>query len=378
MKALNECNILIVDDTRINLEILIEILGDHYEISVATTGASALKMANAFEYDLILLDIMMPEMDGYAVIKQLKVNPKTNKIPVIFISALSEVKNKTLGFNLGAQDYIVKPFNFEEVKARVHTHLSLHLATQEMEMQNELLEQRVVERTKEILLVQHATIMSFATLAEFRDLETGAHIKRIKEYTRIIAEELKSIPKYNGIINDKYINLLVLSCPLHDIGKVGIPDSILMKKGKLTPEEFEIMKKHTVYGKQAIEAVESDTGQLSFLHLAKEIAISHHEKWDGSGYPYGLKDTKIPLSGRIVAIADVFDGLVSRRVYKPPFTLREAIDIILSGRGGHFDPEVVDVFMDNIETIRKMGILQADSEEEREALSLPYLPDLVL
>lgn len=378
MKNLNECSVLIVDDTRINIELLLQMLGDEYDVSVALNGETALKLANQYTFDLILLDIMMPDMDGYTVIKKLKEDPKTEHIPVIFISALSDVKNKTVGFNLGALDYIVKPFNMEEVKARVKTHLMLHLAQQELSVQNELLDQRVYERTKEILHVQQATIMSFATLAEFRDMETGAHIKRIKEYTRIVAEGLRKLSKYKYLITDKYIDLLVLSSPLHDIGKVGIPDSILMKKGKLTSDEFEVMKKHTVYGKQAIEAVESDLGKLSFLHLAKEIAISHHEKWDGSGYPYGISGHDIPLSGRIVAIADVFDGLSSRRVYKPPFTLKASIDIILEGKGTHFDPEIVDVFIDHIEIIRLMGIQQADSEEEREVLSVPYVPNLTL
>ena len=378
MKNLNECSILIVDDKRINVELLLQMLGDAYDVSVALNGETALKLAHQYNFDLILLDIMMPDMDGYTVIKKLKEDPKTEQTPVIFISALSDVKNKTVGFNLGALDYIVKPFNMEEVKARVKTHLMLHLAQQELSVQNELLEQRVYERTKEILHVQQATIMSFATLAEFRDMETGAHIKRIKEYTRIVAEGLRKLSKYKYLITDKYIDLLVLSSPLHDIGKVGIPDSILMKKGKLTSDEFEVMKKHTIYGKQAIETVGSDLGKLSFLHLAKEIAISHHEKWDGSGYPYGISGHEIPLSGRIVAIADVFDGLSSRRVYKPPFTLKASIDIILEGKGTHFDPEIVDVFLEHIEIIRLMGIQQADSEEEREVLSVPYVPNLTL
>lgn len=372
MKTLKECKVLIVDDTRVNLEILVELLGDDYEVSVATGGASALQMAQRFEYDLILLDIMMPEVDGYTVLTKLKEDPRLEKIPVIFISALSDVKNKTMGFNLGAVDYIVKPFNLEEVQSRVKTHLTLHIIQMELEAQKQLLEERVEERTKEILLIQQATMMSFASLAEYRDLETGAHIKRIKEYTRIIASALKAKPRYELLITDKYIEMLYLSCPLHDIGKVGIPDAILLKKGKLTVEEFEVMKTHTTMGKQAIEGVESDLGKLPFLHLAKEIAYTHHEKWDGSGYPRGLKGSEIPLSGRIVALADVFDGLVSKRVYKPAFTLAEAVGIILSGSGTHFDPELVSVFMEVLERLRLMGIAQADSEEERLALGKPY------
>jgi putative two-component system response regulator len=372
MKSMDSCNILVVDDTKVNIEILVEILGNQYEVSVATGGHSGIQMSNMFDYDLILLDIMMPEIDGYTVLEALKANAKTEKIPVILISALSDVKNKTKGFRLGAVDYIVKPFNAEEVLARVNTHLSLRLAQMAVEEQNELLEKRVYERTQEIALIQQATMMSFATLAEFRDMETGAHIKRIKEYTRIIAKGLMKTSKFSSI-NNKYIEMLVQSCPLHDIGKVGVPDAILLKNGSLTPDEYESMKKHTVFGKLAIEAVENDMGILPFLHLAKEIAYTHHEKWDGSGYPQGLIGEQIPLSGRIVALADVFDGLVSRRVYKPPFTLSVAVGIILEGKGSHFDPVIVDVFIEHLEMIRLMGIQQADSEEERAVLREPYL-----
>ena len=372
MRAIETSKILVVDDTRINIEILMGILGDIYDVSVALNGIEALRMIDRYAYDLILLDIMMPEMDGYEVIKIIKQTEKWAETPVIFISALSDVENKTKGFMLGAQDYIVKPFNSDEVLARVETHLKLKLAQQALKNQNEVLENRVKQRTKEIEVIQNATMMSFASLAEFRDLETGAHIKRIKEYARIITSGLKKQAKYHNTITDKYIDYLVMSSPLHDIGKVGVPDAILLKKGKLTPEEFEVMKMHTLYGKMAIESVERDIGTLPFLHLAKEIAYTHHEKWDGSGYPQGLKGNEIPLSGRIIAICDVFDGLVSRRVYKPPFTLEDAVGIILEGYGKHFDPEVVDVFMAHLEEIRQMGIAQADSEEEKEVLGRPY------
>jgi putative two-component system response regulator len=366
MKAMNECNILIVDDTRVNLEILVEILGDLYEVSIAMDGKTALEMASTYAYDLILLDIMMPEMDGFEVIAHLKENPETAGIPVIFISALSEVSNKTQAFNMGALDYIVKPFNIDEVLSRVKTHLSLRLAQKELENQNALLEMRVKERTREIVMIQQATLMSFATLAEFRDMETGAHIKRIKEYTMILAEALQKNEMYKNYITDQYIDLLGISSPLHDIGKVGIPDSILLKAGKLTDEEYDIMKNHTTFGKMAIETVENDLMKLPFLHLAKEIAYSHHEKYDGSGYPRGLVGDEIPLSGRIVAVADVFDGLVSRRVYKPPFPLSQALEIIIEGKGTHFDPDVVDALLASLERICEMGVQQADSEEEKE------------
>lgn len=374
MKALNKCRILIVDDTRTNLEILVEILGETYDVSVALSGFEALELVQLCPFDLILLDIMMPNMDGYEVLKKIKKIESYDAVPIIFISALSDIKNKTKGFNLGAVDYIVKPFNIEEVKSRVKTHLQLRTALMALEDQNEILEHKVEERTHEVRMIQQATMMSFASLAEFRDSETGAHIKRVKEYARVVATGLRSLDKYKHLITDRYVELLVMSCPLHDIGKVGIPDAILLKKGKLTIDEFEEMKRHTIYGKQAIEAVERDVGSLGFLHLGKEIAISHHEKWDGSGYPNALRGDDIPLSGRIIAIADVFDGLVSRRVYKPPFTLEVAIGIILEGKGTHFDPDIVEVFMEQLEVIRDIGYHQADSEEEREVLAKPYSP----
>ncbi|MCD4713618.1 MAG: response regulator [Clostridiales bacterium] len=372
MNTLKECTILVVDDTRINVDILVNILGDDYEVSVAMDGQEALDTIENARPDLILLDIMMPIMDGYTVIEKLKENAITEDIPVIFISALSDISNKTMGFKLGAVDYIVKPFNIEEVRARVKTHLMLSLAQKALQNQNEILEIKVEERTRELMLTQQATIMSFASLAEYRDLETGGHIKRIKEYVHIIAKELMNNPKYQNMINDKYIDFLVQSSPLHDIGKVGVPDAILKKSGKLDTDEFEIMKKHTTYGKNAIETVEKDLGELAFLHLAKEMAYTHHERWDGLGYPRGIKGNEIPLSGRIITVADVYDGLVSRRIYKPPYTHQVAVEMILKGKSMQFDPDVVDAFVGCLEEIRHIAIEQADSVEEREVLMNAY------
>lgn len=372
MNTLKECTILVVDDTRINVDILVNILGDDYEVSVAMDGQEALDIIENARPDLILLDIMMPIMDGYTVIEKLKENAITEDIPVIFISALSDVSNKTMGFKLGAVDYIVKPFNIEEVRARVKTHLMLSLAQKALQNQNEILEIKVEERTRELMLTQQAAIMSFASLAEYRDLETGGHIKRIKEYVQIIAKELMSNPKYQNMMNNKYIDFLVQSSPLHDIGKVGVPDAILKKSGKLDTDEFEIMKKHTTYGKNAIETVEKDLGELAFLHLAKEMAYTHHERWDGLGYPRGIKGNEIPLSGRIITVADVYDGLVSRRIYKPPYTHQVAVEMILKGKSMQFDPDVVDAFMVCLEEIRHIAIEQADSDEEREVLMKAY------
>lgn len=368
MKKLEDCTILVVDDTKINIDILVNILGDRYEVSVAKNGRAALEMVASACPDLILLDIMMPGMDGYEVIKTLKSDPQTAAIPVIFISALSDISDKTKGFELGAVDYIVKPFNVDEVLARVATHLKLTLAQQALRDQNERLEERVKERTHDLLQAQQATMMSFAILAEFRDMETGGHINRIKEYVRLIAEELKHQPEYEDYLTASYIDLLVQSCPLHDIGKVGVPDAILRKRAHLTYEEFEIMKKHAVYGKNAIESVEEHLGKLPFLNLAKEMAFNHHERWDGSGYPRGIKGLEIPLSARILAVADVYDGLVSKRAYKPPYSHQIAVYMISELRGKQFAPDIVDAFLACEPEIHRVAIEQADSEEEHMGL----------
>jgi putative two-component system response regulator len=361
--------ILVVDDTVTNIDILVEALGGSYEVAVATNGPSALKIAEASLPDIILLDIAMPGMDGYEVCRRLKSQGRTKDIPVIFLSAMTELKNKTRGFGLGAVDYITKPFEIQEVKARVETHLSLVHARQELARQNEILEERVRERTRGLALAQEAAIDSMAVLAEFRDPETGGHIKRTKHYVRSLAVSLRSTSLFRDYFTDDTLDLLYKSTPLHDIGKVGVPDKILLKPAKLTPEEFEEMKKHTIYGHDAIEAVEKGLGENSFLRFAKEIAYTHHEKWDGSGYPRGLIGESIPVSGRLMAVADVYDALISKRIYKPSFPHLTAVQIIRDGRGTHFDPAIVDVFLHLQEDFRHIAGQYADSEADLESLS---------
>jgi putative two-component system response regulator len=368
MKPISQCNVLIVDDTKVNLEILVRALSDSYEVSVAMHGRSALELIAESPPDLILLDIMMPDMDGYEVIRILKSNPATSHIPVIFLTALSQIKNKSLGFQLGAVDYIVKPFEIEEVQARVRTHLSLVLAQNELKNQNEILDAKVKERTQELILTQQATIESMAALAEYRDSETGGHINRIKNYIQVFAQHLSARPEYSEVFTAKYIELLTLSSPLHDIGKVGVRDHILLKPGKLSSEEFEEMKKHVVYGRNVIVTVEKKLGSMSFLNIAKDIAYTHHEKWDGTGYMEGMQGTQIPMAGRIMAIVDVYDALISKRVYKMPYSHRQAIDTISRGRGKHFDPNLVDIFLELQEDIRQIALNFVESEEEKRAL----------
>ena len=356
MNNLDKCTVLIVDDVNANIRILINALSEYYEIAVANNGQAALDYCVNSKPDLILLDIMMPGLSGYDVIKSLKSNISTQKIPVIFLTALSEIENKTRGFDLGAIDYIIKPFEISEVRARVKTHLTLVLASRFIEDQNIHLEALVKARTEELVLTRQATIEALASLAEHRDPETGGHIKRIKHYVIALGKELQTNSPYAHLVDDNYIDLLALSSPLHDIGKVGVKDSILLKPGKLTVQEFEEMKKHTLHGYEAILAAESNLGDNSFLKVANEITYFHHEKWDGSGYPRGLKGEEIPLSARIMSIADVYDALVSKRVYKEAIMHEEAVKIIASERGKHFDDILVLAFLNinkDFDTIRQ-------------------------
>jgi cyclic di-GMP phosphodiesterase len=357
--------VLVVDDTETNIDILIEALGNDYNVRVAMDGESALESVDDDHPDLILLDIMMPGMDGYEVCERLKADEATQKIPVIFLTAMSEVQNEAKGLVLGAVDYVTKPFSPDLVRARVHNQL-------EIKRHRDHLEELVKERTRELELTQEATIESMASLAEYRDPETGGHIKRTQNYVKSLAARMQDHPKFKALIAKKDIELLYKSAPLHDIGKIAIEDRILLKPGKLTDEEFDEMKNHTVYGRDAIRVAVSKLGHDSFLRYAEDIAYTHQEKWDGSGYPQGLQGEKIPISGRIMAIADVYDALISHRVYKKPFRHVKAVNIILEGRGSHFDPDIVDVFMEIQEDFRQIAIQYADFDEEKEALAEPY------
>jgi putative two-component system response regulator len=338
--------ILVVDDTPDNITLLCSLLGEEYRNKVATNGVKALKIARAEPHpDLILLDIMMPEIDGYEVCRQLKADPATEHIPVIFLTAKTQEGDETRGFELGAVDYITKPIVPPILMARVHTHLALQDARKFLEQQNVVLEKQVEQRTRQLAALQDAIIIAMASLAETRDNDTGHHIRRTQHYVRELAACLKRREKYAGNIDERFISTLYKTAPLHDIGKVGVPDRILLKPGRLTPDEFEEMKRHTLYGRDAIIAAEkSMEAPESFLLTARDIAYSHHEKWDGTGYPERLAGETIPLPARLMAIADVYDALITRRIYKEAMPHEEAVKIIEAGRGTHFDPEVVDAF----------------------------------
>jgi putative two-component system response regulator len=355
-------SVLVVDDAPENIDILKELLKHDYRVKVAINGEKALKVANSdTPPDIILLDVMMPKMDGYEVCEKLKSNPVTEDIPVIFLTALSEIQNEAKGLELGAVDYITKPFSSDLVKARVHNHL-------ELKKHRDDLERLVAERTNELVITQEITIESMGTLAEYRDPETGGHIKRTRNYVKALAERLQVHPKYSDYLTRATIDLLHKSAPLHDIGKVGIEDSVLLKPGKLNVEEFNKMKQHTIYGRDTLQTAENKLGDTSFLHLASEIAYTHHEKWNGNGYPQGLKDEEIPISGRLMAIADVYDALISKRIYKPPFSHKKAVEIITGGKGIDFDPNMVDAFCELHLNFRDIALEFVDFDEERAAL----------
>ena len=340
--------ILIVDDMPENLNVLGELLhGAGYHVKVATNGLTALNLANQQPRpSLILLDVMMPEMDGHEVLRQLRSNINTREIPVIFLTAMNSDDDEERAFGEGIADYITKPLKPALALARVRSQLLVRQARRWLQDQNLALEAEVKRRMQENDLIQAVSIRALAHLAETRDNETGAHIQRTQSYIRLLATRLVDHPRFATTLSNKYIEVLSRSAPLHDIGKVGIPDHILLKPEKLTPDEWVIMKTHTTIGSDAIALAERDIDtSVEFLRQAKEIARSHHERWDGTGYPDGLAGDTIPLSARLMAIADVFDALISKRVYKPAITFSEVYRIMQEGRDKHFDPDIIDNFL---------------------------------
>ena len=339
--------ILIVDDSPEAIEVLGNALPREYMRQVALSGEKAIRILETSETlpDLILLDVMMPGMDGYEVCRHLKKNQRFRDIPVIYLSALTDTMDKVKAFEQGGVDYIEKPFQLEEIRARVDTHLKLRFFQKELEIYNNKLKQMVEEKVKEISESQMATIFSMAKLAEARDKDTGDHLMRIQIFCRLIAERLSMDTRYQSRINEDFIENLQKASPLHDIGKVGIRDAILLKPGKLTSEEFEEMKQHTSIGANTLEEVYRNYPNNYFIKTGIDIARSHHEKWDGSGYPDGLQGEEIPLSARIMALVDVYDALRSKRVYKEAYSKEATRDIIVRESGKHFDPLLVDIFI---------------------------------
>ncbi|GAB1393154.1 two-component system response regulator [Rhodocyclaceae bacterium] len=340
--------VLIVDDMPENLAVLGESLQSEFHVRVANNGRRALEVATSDPRpDLILLDVMMPDMDGYEVIRRLKEDPRLCDIPVIFVTAMDSDADEETGLTLGAVDYIHKPIRPPIVLARARTHLELKSVRDAMAERNLNLEVEVQRRMRENQQIQDVSLRALAGLAETRDNDTGNHIRRTQSYVDVLARHLVDHPDFVPLRAEGIIELIVKAAPLHDIGKVGIPDHILLKPGPLDADEWRIMQTHARLGAEAIESAlegEENHAPLAFLHIAMDIAHSHHEKWDGSGYPEGLSKIAIPLPARLMAVADVFDALITRRVYKPAFPIDKAAAIVREGRGNHFDPAIVDAF----------------------------------
>ena len=358
--------LLVVDDTPDNLMLMTDLLKDRYRVKVANSGEKALRVLQGDPLpDLILLDVMMPGMSGHEVADQLKRDLRTRDIPIIFLTAMAGTEDEIHGLELGAVDYITKPVRPALVLARVDTQLKLKAAKDFLRDHNDYLEQEVERRTREVIAIQDVAIQAMASLAETRDNETGNHIRRTQHYIKVLAEHLRDHPRFSHFLSEETIQLLFKSAPLHDIGKIGIPDHILLKPGRFTEEEFEIMKTHTTLGRDAIQHAEDALGiRADFLTLAKEIAYSHQEKWDGSGYPQGLAADDIPISARLMAVADVYDALISRRVYKPGMPHAQAVEIIRQGRGTHFDPDICDAFLVCVEQFLAIAARFADTDQD--------------
>lgn len=354
--------VLVVDDTVANIRILDELLRDEYIVRVATNGQTALRLALSPPYpDIILLDIMMPGMDGYEVCQHLKEDPRTQNIAVVFITAMGNEEDEAKGLDLGAVDFITKPFQPRLVRARVANHVSL-------KKYNDKLHYLVRKRTEELYLSRSVTVECLATVVETRDNETGAHIRRTQQGVELLANCLRKIHPHIWNLDDDTVELFRTCAPLHDVGKVGIADSILRKPGKLTEEEFNEMKKHTVLGYQTLSWAEKrmrekqhvDEGD-DFLRMGAVVAYTHHERWDGKGYPRGLAGENIPQIGRLMALADVYDALTSKRVYKPAFSHEKAANIIVESRGTQFDPLVVDAFLEQEKAFASLAHEYPDS-----------------
>lgn len=343
-------SILCVDDDPTNLRLLLEILGKDYQVYLAPSGERALEFLRFHIPDLILMDLEMPGMSGYEVIRRLKRDALWREIPVIFLTAQGGHEKEQMAFELGAVDYILKPISAGVVKIRAGLHIELGSYRRKLEVMVEL-------RTDQLRRTQDCILDMLANMTAYRNGETGAHIKRTTFYTQAMVEKLQSEPRPGYQLSEAYAQAIVKSAKLHDIGKVAMPDMILLKPNQLDHDEYEIIKQHTVYGAQILDNAMDDLGDTSsFLNVAREVIIGHHERWDGTGYPYGVCGGEIPLSARIVAIADVYDALISRRPYKEPFSHAEAVEILQKDAGTHFDPtlmELVEGIFDRFEVIAR-------------------------
>lgn len=351
-----DIKILIVDDSNTDM-ILIKSILHGYTLITANDGIEAMQVLKADEHiDIMILDLNMPRMNGFEVLTAMRTIPSLSKIAVLILTNYDELENEIKGLELGAVDYIRKPLNLESLQRRIQIHVNLKRASRALEEINTRLDHTVQERTEELLLTRSITIKALMNLLEIRDLESSNHTHRTQWIIKLLCEHLRNKPEYETLLTDEYIKEVFETAPLHDIGKVGIPDSILLKPSKLTNEEYEIMKQHVEIGANALK-IEMKTDQLpSFVRIAMECICGHHEKYDGSGYPQGLVGSKIPLPGRLMSIADVYDALISKRVYKEAFSHEIALKYILDNKGKHFDPDIVDAFMEIEAEIRLIAI----------------------
>lgn len=347
--------IMVVDDTPQNLRLLESLLTERgYQVFALPSGDMALRAAAKNPPDLILLDIDMPGLTGYQVCERLKADTRLAEIPVIFISALSETADKVRAFELGGVDYVTKPIKFDEVAARVATHLKIRALQASLEEHNKRLEEVVAAQVRQISETQMATIFALAKLAENRDTDTGEHLERVQEYCRVLAGALGESSCYSGLITDGFIANIYQASPLHDIGKVAIPDEVLLKPGRLNETEFEVMKTHAAIGAQTLMAVLDRYPDNTFLRMGIDIAKCHHERWDGAGYPEGVAGEQIPLSARVMAVVDVYDAFRSDRCYRSGLTHETTRTIIRDGKGTQFDPVVTEKFEELEATFRKI------------------------
>jgi len=372
-----KARLLIVDDMEANRIVLArqaEVLG--YDHQTAENGEEALAKAQSYRPDVILLDLIMPVMDGYETLDRILRHPDLLHIPVIIVSGMNGTEGIIRCLERGADDYLTKPINMRILAARLESSLRKKrlfdlekVYQRQIESQNAILERRVREQVAEIVESQNATIFALSRLAESRDHETGAHLERMREYCLLIARALHDRKQYEDIITDEFLSVIYAASPLHDIGKVGIPDRILQKPSSLTPQEFEVMKIHTTLGSETLRAVDRKHPGSAYVRMGIEIAECHHERWDGRGYPHGIAGTAIPLAARILALADTYDALTTRRCYKEAIPHEVSLRIIMEGRGTQFDPDIVDAFLSRQrELLPIYGI-----ETSTEAIRLPSL-----
>jgi len=346
--------VFLVDDNIVNLNTGKNALQQKYTVVTMPSGEKLLQMLQKTKPDLILLDVEMPGLSGYDTIKEIKANPDTANIPVIFLTAKTDSENELLGLSLGALDYVTKPFSPPLLLKRIELHLLLDTQQKELKNFNDNLISMVNERTRDIVALQNAVIVWAAEMVEFRDEETGQHVERVQKYLKILLDSMITMDRYRDEVSSWDADAFYKSALLHDIGKIKIRDNILLKNAKLTDDEYTNMKLHAEYGRSLLESLQEKIPNQTFLDYAKTLAYSHHERWDGTGYPKHLKGTEIPLQARMMALADVYDALVSERPYKAAFSHEKAMDIIGEGRGTQFDPDLVDLFIGLSAEIKKV------------------------